>query len=52
LIKKGAVAKFKFITTISKMGEDNKIIWIPKKFHPDIEKFINKQVRVQIDDEL
>ena len=52
MVTKGAVAKFKFITTISKMGEDNKIIWIPKKYHSDIEKFIDKQVRVQIDDEL
>lgn len=46
------MGKFKFITTISKMGEDNKIIWIPKKYHREIEKFIDKQVRVQIDDEL
>ena len=51
MVKKGAMAKLKFITTISKMGEDNKIIWIPKRFHPELEKFEGKQVRIVIDDE-
>jgi antitoxin component of MazEF toxin-antitoxin module len=46
------VARFKFITKISKMG-NGKIIWIPKEYHDEIEtKFSNKQVRVSIDDEI
>lgn len=45
------VTKFKFITKISKMG-DNKIIWIPKEYHTNIEKLEGKQIRVVIDDEL
>lgn len=46
------MAKFKFITTISQMGEEKRIIWIPKKYHSDIAKFEGKQIRIQIDDEL
>ena len=39
------------------MGEDrkgnlNKVIWIPKGFHKDIEKFEGKQIRIMIDDEI
>ena len=51
MAKKTALAKFKFITTISQMGEKKRIIWIPKKYHSDIAKFEGKQIRVQIDDE-
>ena len=52
MVKKSVVAKFKFVTTISTMGKDKRIIWIPKMFHDDVAKFEGKQVRVQIDDEL
>jgi hypothetical protein len=52
MVRKSIVAKFKFITAISKMGEDKRIIWIPKKYHDEIAKFEGKQIRVQIDDEL
>lgn len=45
-------AKFKFITTISQMGKEKKIIWIPKKYHNDIAQFEGKQIRVVIDDEI
>jgi hypothetical protein len=46
------VTKFKFITTISQMGKEKKIIWIPKKYHKEIKQFEGKQIRVQIDDEI
>lgn len=46
------VAKFKFITTISQMGKEKKIIWIPKKYHDKVAVFEGKQIRVQIDDEI
>jgi hypothetical protein len=36
---------------ISKMGE-NKIIWIAEGFHDNVEPFGNKQLRIQIDDEM
>jgi hypothetical protein len=44
--------KFKFIGQISKAA-DNRIIWIPKKFHKEIESksLVGKQVRIVIDDE-
>ena len=46
------MAKFKFITTISQMGKEKRIIWIPKKYHDEIdEKVEGKQVRIIIDDE-
>lgn len=50
--KKLDVAKFKFITTISQMGKEKKIIWIPKRYHDKIAEFEGKQIRVVIDDEL
>jgi hypothetical protein len=46
-----SLGKFKFVGTISSM-KDNKIIWIPKRFHGDIEQFEGKQVRIVIDDEI
>lgn len=52
MVRKSVLAKFKFITTISQMGKEKKIIWIPKKYHNEIAKFEGKQIRVQIDDEL
>jgi hypothetical protein len=52
MTKSSTLAKFKFITAISKMGNEKKIIWIPKKYHAEIAKFEGKQIRVQIDDEL
>ena len=51
-MKKTNVAKLKFFATISKMGKDNKIIWIPKQFHKQLEEFEGKQVKVIIDDEI
>jgi hypothetical protein len=49
--KKLNMAKFKFIATISKLDKEKRMIWIPKKYLPEVEKFEGKQVRVQIDDE-
>ena len=51
MVKKPDLAKFKFITSISRMGEDRRMIWIPKKYHGEIEEFLGKQIRVVIDDE-
>ena len=51
MTKKTALAKFKFITKISKMGEGRRMIWIPKEYHDEIAKFEGKQIRVIIDDE-
>lgn len=52
MARKKELAKFKFITNISKMGEGRRMIWIPKKYHDDIAQFEGKQIRVIIDDEL
>jgi hypothetical protein len=50
---KVTLAKVKFVADISRMGEGNKIIWIPRRLHKEIdEKFANKQVRITIDDEI
>jgi hypothetical protein len=50
---KSTLAKVKFVADISKMGEGNKIIWIPRRLHKEIdEKFTDKQVRITIDDEI
>lgn len=46
------VGKLKFVATISTMGKNNKIIWIPKQFHKAAEEFEGKQIRVMIDDEI
>jgi hypothetical protein len=51
MIKNSVVAKFKFVTTFSQMREHKRIIWIPKRYHSEIAKFLDKQVRVQIDDD-
>jgi hypothetical protein len=32
--------------------KDNRVIWIPKRFHEEIEKFEGKQIRITIDDEI
>jgi hypothetical protein len=46
------VTKFRFIGTVSQMGDTKRIIWIPKKYHDEVdEKFKGKQVRIIIDDE-
>jgi hypothetical protein len=46
------LTKFRFIGTVSRMGESKRIIWIPKKYHDEIdEKVEGKQVRIIIDDE-
>jgi hypothetical protein len=31
---------------------DNRVIWIPKRFHEKIENLVGKQIRIVIDDEL
>jgi hypothetical protein len=56
-MKKLNMAKFRFISRISIMGKDekadpNKLIWISKEFHKEIEKFEGKQIRIIIDDEI
>ena len=50
--KQQPTAKFKFISTVSQMGEGNNVIYIPRKFKDKIQQFKGKQIRVQIDDEL
>jgi hypothetical protein len=51
--KSQILAKVKFVAEISKMGKGNKVIWIPRRLHEEIdEKFSNKQVRITIDDEI
>lgn len=45
------LAKVKFVTKITKMG-DKRIIIVPKDFHIAVKKFGRKQVRVVIDDEI
>lgn len=44
------MTNFKFIAKISSSGE-NKIIWIPKEYHKDIQAFEGKQIRIVMDDE-
>ncbi len=44
--------KFKFIGTISHMAKDDRLIWIPKRYHKDIVKLQDIQVRITIDDEI
>lgn len=46
------LGKFKFVGRISKMAEDDRIIWIPKRFHEQIRDFEGKQIRIVIDDEI
>jgi hypothetical protein len=45
------VPTFKFVGQISKM-KDNRVIWVLKRFHEEIEKFEGKQIRIIIDDEI
>jgi hypothetical protein len=43
---------FGFTAAISKMGNNNnRIMWIPKKLHNGIMKFIDKQLRIQMIEE-
>jgi antitoxin component of MazEF toxin-antitoxin module len=49
--KKGAMAKIKFISTISKMG-NYRVIRIPSKIQKKVESMEGKDIRVLIDDEL
>jgi hypothetical protein len=51
MIEKSVVTKFEFVTTISHMVKDKSIIWIPRRYHPQIAKSLDKPVRVQIDDD-
>jgi hypothetical protein len=46
------MGKFKFVGSISDHGKDQKVIWIPKRFHDDIEEFRGKQIRIIIDDDI
>jgi hypothetical protein len=41
------LTKFRFVGQISKNSDENRLIWIPKRFHDDIEKLEVKQVREQ-----
>jgi hypothetical protein len=34
------------------MEEDNRVIWIPKKFHDKVAILEGKQIRITIDDEI
>jgi len=45
------MVRFKFVGTISKM-KDDRVIWIPKRFHPKIKSLEDKQIRIQMDDEI
>lgn len=46
------VTILKFVGTISTMGKDSRIVWIPKQFHKQTKAFEGKQIRVVIDDEI
>ena len=46
-----AVAKVRFVSTVSKMG-DKRIIVIPKDYHEDMAKLSPRQIKVTIDDEI
>jgi hypothetical protein len=46
------MTRIKFIAKITKMGEDKRIINIPKHFFNEIQKFGNKQLKVTLDDEI
>jgi antitoxin component of MazEF toxin-antitoxin module len=48
---RGAMAKIKFISTISKMG-NYRVIRIPSKIQKEIEPMEGKDIRVIVDDEL
>ena len=50
ILKKGEMAKVKFISTISKMG-DYRVIRIPSKIQKNLESMEGKDIRVIIDDE-
>jgi hypothetical protein len=41
-----AVAKSKFVTTISQMDKDKRIMWIPRRYQSKIAEFPDKQVRI------
>lgn len=45
------MAKVKFVSTISKMG-DKRIINIPRNFYDEVNKLTGKQVKIIIDDEI
>lgn len=49
---KSNTAKLKFVSTVSKMGEGNKVIYVPRRYLDRIKEFEGKQIRVIIDDEL
>jgi hypothetical protein len=52
VVNKKNSQRLSFIATISQMGKDKHIIWISKRYHYGIVRFLDKQVRIQIDDEL
>jgi S-adenosylmethionine hydrolase len=43
MVKKSVVTKFKFVTTFSQVGKDKRIIWIPKRYHLEIAKFLTNR---------
>jgi CO dehydrogenase/acetyl-CoA synthase beta subunit len=50
---KSIMTKIQFVAQITTQG-DNRVVWIPKRFHDKINKMIqeDKQVKIIIDDEI
>lgn len=47
------MAKIEFVTKVGYQGNPDRIIWIPRRFRKDVEKWDkNQQVKVTIDDEI
>jgi dTDP-4-dehydrorhamnose 3,5-epimerase-like enzyme len=47
-----SMAKFRFVGRISKMGKNNRVIWIPREYHDKILGLEDKDIRIMIDDEI
>ena len=48
LVASGKSKKLKFSGKITKMG-DNRVIWIPKRLHKDIEEYEDEQLIIAIE---
>jgi DNA-binding transcriptional regulator GbsR (MarR family) len=48
----GILTKVKFVSKISKMGDNKRIINIPKGFFDQIDNLMGKQLKITIDDEI
>ena len=50
VVKQGMKAKDElvFISTIAKMGDKNRIIWIPAALHEMIKDYEDKKIKVRI----